>query len=848
MTADSASLNLASIDIGALPTVLLLGFPASGKTQAISAWSLRYHLFEVKRGDDGKLSGDAVVRHARVNFRNDEVTEYVVVIGGDRFRLFDLPGEVLRQALQNAPDQATAATRYLDRLLRLRPRVAGVVVCAVPPSGDRPGQIQDVEQLKADKAEELGEQQATTRLAGALDMVEGLVWEKLRDQRTPGLAVTVQIGFADLVRWQGNDLARLASLYRGLRPGSSSRLGWFARRRRTRALREVDAIARANFGWLARAGDPPEGAERIHLPVTHVAPERFRELPNEHTGIGLLGTIDRIVAVRRRRRLRRVAVTTTVAAAVIGMAGATGLHAWAARVAPEWLPAPLAVRACLDAKRSARRCACLSILARANAGDTLRARLDLMAPFVAECRLPPPSAGPTLAAAAANVSKAGEALKPRDTELLTLMAHFHLARAAMAPGQFAPATYKELTAAGASPGKFGGPSIWYPATTAGQAGALRAIVTLAELGQAPDAVALAAELAPQEREEFSDLLKLAAGAAATRACLDEWARARESGAWKLARSRCGDGGERMPAEWRACFRAEAATGFAGLPAQVLDASCIRDSGCSGGTGLETLMFRVPKPDAATFANLAAGATKQVELDRCIGHTRGAADRTQVLLLRLLGPGPFQDRLAAARSVSDEHGRAVNDFLGKPWVVAESGKRLNQPRGRELLQRVPMLPLSNAVEAACALVDVATLYNPPASPIPWREPLDTGRLDDEVPATLKARTALSLLVHGEAARSVQGAGCEITALATLLRLPRSNASSAWLARLDAALRVVEGERDAPEAAITAQAATQLRCRLGVDLAHVAAGMPQFSAVLRCPAPPPEVVDTPAGNAR
>jgi hypothetical protein len=811
------SLDLNAIDLKALPAILLLGWPRSGKTQSLMSWSMPFRIYKVERDDNDQLAMDAIVEPARSGFRSPDLTEYVLEIGGSLFRVFDLPGEVLTQGRVIAPDQNTTAGRLLLKLLRREPRVAGVIAFAVPPSDrDRAavGFIHDVTVLKAYEADELGVQQTLTQLQCIVDMVEGFVWEQLRDPAISAMALAVQIGFADLVHWDPRDKARLERSYGGSRPGSSSKLGWLARRTRASLLHDVDAVARATFSWLDEVKYQASRLECWHVPVSNAEPAR-QKLPSGHSGAGLLCVADRIVGSRARRAAIRS--TLTIAGVVLGLTIGTlgALHEILARRAPELLPVPLDLRACQDSGLSAERCACPGVLARANAGGSLGERLGLLSHFMAACR--PQSLASDF---------------PQRTELLGLAAQFDLANAAIAPSEFDAARFEATIKAGGRPGTFAGPTPWYPAESVGQVRVMQAIASLAGEGRIPDATRLAGSLNPKEQEEFAVLLRLLTKTTASAACLNEWKSARELGFWKPAVARCGSEGERLPEELRSCYRADASVGFAQITGQPSNAFCANDSGCDVGVGLEALLYRVPKPDHDTFANLAAGATTSAELSRCLGRALGAS-HAHLLLLRLLGPGSFQDRLSIARSIGDDEGPSLNDFFRKPWVVAESGRRVSLVKGKAIPQRAPMLPLKDAVEAACALVDVSALYNPPATLISWREPLQTEQLDAESLATFKARAALSLLASAGGTRTVQSAGCEVVAVVTLLRLPGVQESSAWFARLNSSLRTIEKVQGLPEASATAAAATKLRCRLGLAFARLAAGIPDFAASFGCP---------------
>jgi hypothetical protein len=240
---------------------------------------------------------------------------------------------------------------------------------------------------------------------------------------------------------------------------------------------------------------------------------------------------------------------------------------------------------------------------------------------------------------------------------------------------------------------------------------------------------------------------------------------------------------------------------------------------------------VPKPDHHTFANLAARASSRDELLQCMGRTLGASP-AHLLLLRLLGPSSYEDRQGVVRSAGDDAWLAVNEFLRRDWVVAESGHRLGAPKVRAVRARLAMLPLKHVAEAACALVDVPAMYAPPATPVPWRESMEAEALSAETPVTHRARAALALLTAAGDARTLQSAGCELTAAVALLRLPAGPDHKALLSRLNAAFQMFEAARDVPEVAITQAAVARLRCRLGPAFAPSAAAAADFSATYGC----------------
>ena len=807
---------VSALELAALPSILLLGARKSGKSQTLASWSMMFRLYE--RNDAGELI--PVVKRKKEEIRTYAVAQYVVEFDRSLFRVFDVPGEVL---------EATAgAELILGQLLTFSPSVAGVIAFAVPPreGDDEVGCINDPEQLHIDQGQELGEFQVVEQLRGVFELVQGFVRQRLRQSDAADPAIVVQIGFADLVAWRDDDMGRLCSLHNELRPGISSAMTRHAWRSRASVFSGLDAVARSTFGWLARLRRAVPGIAFLCVPVSNEA-GRQPNMPAHNVGASLLCVVDQIAGPRIRAEWERRRVTVAGLALVAVLALAVGSYAAIARWSPGSLPSPLAVSACTNVSQPEERCACVDALARNATHLPFSTRLELISPFVAACWQDMLNVEP-----------------PGRPQQMSLAVQVELARGAVAPADFNAARYEAALQAGGRPGEFAGPMPWFPAGSEGQQKALQAVQALMEGTPAPEAARLTEGLTPVERTEFGALLRLLGRAKATSACLNEWQQARASDNWKPLATHCGREGQRLPAELRPCYRADAALGFPESVPKPVTSPCATEDACSHGKGLEARLLRAPRPDHHTFANMAARAETPEELAQCVGRANNA-NPAHLLLLRLLGPGTFEDRLNVVRSAGDEPWPAVSEFVSREWVAAESGRKLGAPKGRAASRRLPMLPLKHAVDAACALVDAPAMYGPPATPIPWREAMETEPLSAATSATHKARAALALLTAAGDGRTPQSAGCELSAAVALLRLPAGPDHAALLARLNAAFQVFESARDLPDFAATQAAASKLRCRLGPGFAPSARVAAEYAATYGCAAAS-EASAAPAAN--
>jgi hypothetical protein len=793
--------TLSPAELAGLPAILLLGARQSGKSQTLSSWSAQFEMYE--RSDSGTLT--PVVKRRKEEIRSPTITEYIFEIDGALIRVFDVPGEVL--------GNTAGAELMLGQLLALKPRIAGVIAFAMPPcdSGEV-GYIEDRTQLLADLGKELGEVQVVEQLRSVFELVQGFVAQRLRHAGTPAPAIVVQIGFADLVVWHEDDTSRLCELHNRLRPGGSSAMNWRALKSREPVFAGLDEVARSTFSWLGRLRRAAPGVAFQCVPVSNEAARplvsretepgtrrRTSNLPSHNIGASLQCMVDQIEGPRLRD-LRGRQQATAAGLAFLGIVFAAGLlYAGVARWAPDWLPAPMAVNACSNVSQPEQRCDCMEVLARNALAVPFQQRLELISPFVAACG-----------------QQMLNAMPPKRPMMMGLAAQVELARGAVAPAEFSAARYEAAVQANGRPGTFPGPMPWFPADGGAQVKALQAVQALVEGGAGAEPAKLAEGFSAVERAEFSGLLRVLSGTKGSSSCLTEWKRARDNGTWKSLAAHCGRDGERLPAELQPCYRADAALGYPDGAPQPTASPCAAESACSVGKGLEALLLRAPTPDAQTFANLAARTTTPQEFSQCVGKAL-RADHSHLLLLRLLGPGSFEDRQTIVRTASEEQWPAVSEWVRREWVVAEAGRRVGAPKGRALPQRLPMLPLKQVAEAACALVDAPAMYAPPTTPIPWREPMETSDLAAENPATHRARAALALLTAAGDGRTPQSAGCEVAAAVALLRLPPGPDQRALLSRLNAALQVFEAARDAPEGAATAAAVARLRCRLGPSAA-------------------------------
>lgn len=767
-------------EVEALPAILLIAPRNFGKTYTLNEWTRVLDVYRVSRDrGSGALQLELVVRDGIHHVASGSISEYLVEVGEGRWlRVFDLPGEIVNRAERVDTEGTTsAAGTYQQLLLQRRPRVAGAILFTMPPAlGDgvrEPGYLHNTLQAEGDRQEvPLRPDEVQARFDDTMDFLVSFVG---RSGQPGALPIAVQVGFADLTYWgaEPRPLAALEQLYQRIWPDTIGKPPFQpdAIVARQRAYPTVQGEVRRAARWLyqprpehAAQGEAPGAAygERFDLWFYLEAngPSGIRLGPR-NAAIGLLYLADRLhgrqvldaaaredaerLATRQRERSQRLQRLLAVVAAVVVVGGAVGAFAFhQVRLRQPWrLGEWMATRACAETTVApAARCRCIAVLARARFGGTLEERVRALGGYEEGCW------------------SRGEAEVKADEALRGLLLRLTAAHALVDP---ATLSIERLRRLGPPPRDDGDR---YPATSEPEARALRWVIAAADPPGAP--IARLAELVgAAEREAHPRFARLVLDAAASAGCLSDWAEARAGGDWRKAAASCG--GAPLPPSLRACLQADQP--LAGRR-RAASAGLCDDRLCRPADGLAELLFPLPTGDTAIdYANLAASASSDDEFRKCMGHASGA-DPGHRLWLELLGPTPFPQRLQRAQGLDPASLQALSDFFKARWIALRpdgGSARMGEGAAARADHRLPRLPTRLATEAGCALVGVPEPFAGAASGPTWREaPFDP--LDPEAPEVQRALLARRILDLEPGTRGLRWGGCQVTALATLLRVP------------------------------------------------------------------------------
>lgn len=806
---------ISSNDFRDLATVLLVAPRAFGKTQTLARWTEHFNVY-AGRPQEHSDPSEAIrftlcPRGAIHRVATGQIEEYVVEVNDELIRVIDLPGEILNRNQVVVGGGESEADRLQRQLRQRAPNIQGIIVFTMAPEGPgRRGFLNDPQALAAEGAEARTLHEVYYHLHDSMEFIQRCLPTM---GRAPGnVPIAVQIGFCDLVFWGSGaegraGLGAMERTFSALWPGTKNTPPFDPEAIRARHA-IYDSLRKSVptlFQWLAHAGDvdggadlrPPLGAYQefdvLYYPESNRGQE-FARLGVHNPAFGLLYLADRIFGTpiviaderarqdraRERRRSRRGFLAATAGLFTLGLCIAGVLLREVYLKLPHKLPDWMAVRSCQDfSVPTATRCDCVRILANVSYGETLADRLKMLANYEEACW------------------STGHDLMTADPVLATAVMRLALARALPQPQAFMRDRVTRAVQMGARAELGPASAPWYPASTKGEIAMMKWILSAMQGPSHPLEPVIRA-LSDEDRGQYTALMPLLTAAASSKDCLAQWAAAREDGSWPQAQAVCGAAAATLPRWLWACFLADAPPAAAKerkghVQAATKAVRCDGESTCKTGPGLEELLFHVPEADAFTFANLAAACQSADDFHHCLDKTKGLS-REHRLFLDLLGPVPFAERSKAALALEQSDLVAMVELLERPWVALNgrsNERRMHGASGTARAKlRLPVLPMRDVVEAACALVaDEPPVGAWGSGPLPWRamesfEPLDMSAA--EIP---RAQLAQRLL--GEAAtHDLRWAGCQLTALMTLSRAGDPNVQKRSLDMLEIPFSQIE----------------------------------------------------------
>lgn len=782
-------------ELASLPTIVLLAPPRFSKTETLNRWRTTFKLLQVARSKDGTYFTIANLPLSRAD-ASDKVTEWLLPMpSGPRFRIIDVPGELVAPRRDGRDDSDGTALQYREALESIihGTNVVGVLLFLRPAvwlQGHRAGRVGT--QRLAYRSDIEGDQSGAEEVeAASFAMYEFLkTWFiRLVGSARP-VHVAVQFGFADLIAYGDSPAAdeagrqRMGAAYQRLErtlDGLTSAL-MIASPAREDAWRDIDHETRNLHRDLI---EPLE--QRLGRPVfaytqcsRETDPLRF---PVTHRLTGLIWMVDRTLrglereATAKEEVLRQEEATARIEAqdrahaqerrlATIG-AGLLGLVVALVLVAEVFsrpsLLGPLTPPVCRTLQlMGEHRCDCaMPLRAQQTTSGSLAQRFAELAPHLDQCiedHAPPVEIRPALVSRA--LSRA--ILQPKI-----------FCSAELDQGIWTQAEAADVGAPLASPGElaFGQ---WLLASVKG---------TVEDTDEV---------VAALKKESASpQLLELLSARGERSPCLAAWARARKDGrTWTEAHKIC-----REAKTWEALgpalqqqFAADALptsreTGLSPLPPS---SSPPPETNCKGGQTLASLAGEAPPLDGQSAANLAAMAANrevyQIWASRASGSPAG-----QVIWLRLADPGPdLSTRIAMVRVLRDDQVAALQQLFSGPWVAADSKELHNGGASRPA--RVPRLRVDGAAGLATGLLSEG---------LPTAAPFTLARSETPDP---RVRLA-ALLLDAEPASGRNEAWLRARALAELPDLAQAEAADRQRrAKLVLNLLLELGESSASDASL------------------------------------------------
>ena len=709
-------------ELTAMPAVLFIALPLNGKTETLKAWAAiaAISLVDRQQGDDDtdKDVHDLISFHDTGKTpRTKQVQDYIVKVDRQRVRLIDVPGEIVN-------DANSLSSNYRAALAKLSPRIEAVVILVQPPANVPRGGLADVPQLEQDSTTRALDQQDTLlQLDRSLAFADATL--SMLGISLDSCAVVVQIGFADVTDFAGDGEAIAeyrAACEAGWPPGARLSVNRRAVEARKRSYPQITGVVQRAFPWILTSA--LARYRRVNPWVILQANLGALGLDKYSKAMGLAYVLDmivgrRVLAAARTRWLRPVAAALAVL--MLAALAAAGAGAWAYRRAPQWLPATLASRSCLDAEAAEGpgRCACLDILMRANGEDAVQ-QAYLVERYRVAC------------------GGFGAASVPADAALAAAVVQADLVHGLTVPDDLCLAKLRAAKKVGLALPRGRPETPWFPARTPGEVAAVSWLAASVdgELAGPPRDVLKALTVA--ERSRFSGLRKLLERAAVQSDCYVAWANARQGGAWAQAVKACRHPDVVLPVGVAERLLADAPTTRAWSPATAGPAS----PEC--GEPLTTAAIRPPEADWLTTANRVVRAPDRAE---AIIQEGPALPPAVARLLVLLDPkAPYAQRTQVADQLDAPGLRELLELARTQWVGLEDGKLhgdQSRPDGR-----VAVLPTAAATAAASALIGLAE-EDASIGALAWDS---TPALPEDHADVLRAKLALALGAREPARRA------------------------------------------------------------------------------------------------